>query len=74
MEYSLRRQLGMSICGWVERVLDAYKHSLVENSTIYQNRSSDWSIWLVMCRLYGGVAAEAKFDNVNANVVVRKRV
>ncbi len=35
-----------------------YKHSLVKNSTIYQNHSSDWSIWLVMCRLYGRVAAE----------------
>ncbi len=53
---------------------EAYKHSPVENSTIYRNRSSDWSIWLVMCRLYGRVAAEAKSDNVNASAVVRKQV
>ncbi len=39
----------------------SHKHSLVENSTIYQNRSSDRSIWLVMCRLYGRVAAKAAF-------------
>ncbi len=51
-----------------------YKHSLVENSTIYRNRSSDWSIWLVICRLYGRVAAEAESDNVNASAVVRMRV
>ncbi len=38
-----------------------YRHSLVENSTIYRNRSSNWSIWLVMCRLYGRVAAEVAF-------------
>ncbi len=37
----------------------AYKHPLVENCTIYRNRSSNWSIWLVMCRLYGRVAIEA---------------
>ncbi len=49
---------------------DAYKHSLVENSTIYRNCSSDWPIWLVMCRLYGRVAAEAKFGNMNASAVL----